>query len=166
MMGRMELHETLEYDADPDTVFAMLCDQSWREDVCRAVHALDFDVTIRQDGDTVVVRTERTMPAQVPDAVKRFVGDTLIIEQVETWGPATAGGARAADLVVDVKGQPAGMKGTIALEPAGSGSREDVRGDVKVRIPFIGGKVEPEIVKALRTAIRVEGKAGRAYLAG
>lgn len=165
MMGLMELHETLEYDADPDTVFAMLCDQSWREDVCRDVHALSYDVTVRQEGDTVVVRTERTMPAQVPDAIKKFVGDTIVVEQVETWGPAAADGARTADLVVDVKGKPARMEGTVTLAPVDGGSHEDIRGDVLVRIPLVGGKIEPEIVKAIRAAIRVEGTSGRAYLA-
>lgn len=162
----MELHETLEYDADPDTVFAMLCDQSWREDVCRDVHALSFEVSVRQEGDTVVIRTERTMPAEVPDVVRTLVGDTIVIEQVETWGARGAGGARTADLVVDVKGKPAGMVATIALEPVDTGSREEIRGDVKVRIPFVGAKIEPEIVKAIRAAVRAEGTSGRAYLAG
>lgn len=166
MMGVMELHETLEYDAAPDTVFAMLCDQSWREDVCRDVHALTFDVSIRQDGDNVVVRTERSLPADVPDAVKKFVGDTIVVEQVETWGPAGPDGSRTADLVVDVKGKPAGMTGTVTLAAVGTGSRQEIRGDVKVRIPFVGGSIEPEVAKAIRTAIRVEGKSGRAYLAG
>lgn len=162
----MELHETLEYDADPDTVFAMLCDQTWREAVCRDVHALSFDVSVRQEGDTVVIRTERTMPAAVPDAVKKFVGDTIVVEQVETWGAAGAGGLRTADLVVDVKGKPAQMLGSVTLKPVGGGSHEDIRGDVKVRIPFVGAKIAPEIVKAIRHAIRAEERAGRVYLAG
>ncbi len=166
MMGRMELAETLEYDADPDTVFAMLCDKSWREEVCRDVHALSFDVSVRQEGDTVVIRTERTMPAEVPDAVKKFVGDTIVVEQVETWGTRGADGARTADLAVDVKGKPAQMVGTVTLEPVDGGSHEEIRGDVKVRIPFVGGRIEPEIVKAIRAAIRAEGASGRAYLAG
>jgi hypothetical protein len=162
----MELHESLEYDADPGTVFAMLCDKSWREDVCRDVHALSFDVSVRQEGDAVVIRTKRTMPAEVPDAVKRFVGDTIVVEQVETWGPAGTDGRRCADLVVDVKGKPAGMVGTVTLEPVGGKSHEVIRGDVTVRIPFVGGRIEPEIVKAIRAAIRVEGEAGRVYLDG
>ncbi len=166
MMGRMELHETLEYDADPDTVFAMLCDQSWREAVCRDVHALAYDVSVRQEGDAVVIRTERTMRAEVPDAVKKLVGDTIVVEQVETWGPAGTDGTRTADLEVDIEGKPAGMLGTVTLQPVGGGSHEVIRGDVTVRIPFIGSRIEPEIVKVIRAAIRVEGEAGRAYLPG
>lgn len=160
----MELKKTLDYAADPDTVFAMLCDQSWREDVCRRTHALAHAVVVEQHGDDVVVRTTRVMPS--PDAATKFVGATLTIEQTETWGGPDANGARRADLAISIKAQPAGMKGAIVLTPGGSGSLEAVSGDVKVRIPFIGAKFEPVIADAIRAAIDKEGEAGREYLAG
>src|SRR5918992_1295122 len=46
MMSAMKLEESQDYDADPDTVFAMLCDQTWREEVCRATHAVDYSVEV------------------------------------------------------------------------------------------------------------------------
>jgi hypothetical protein len=164
MMSSMELKETLDHPADPDTVFAMLCDQSWREEVCRRTHATDYTVVVEQRGDSVVVRTTRVVPA--PDAAKKFVGASLTIEQNETWGIASADGSRSADLEIAIKGQPAGMRGTRTLAPGGSGSVETVSGDVKVRIPFVGAKFEPTIADAIRAAIHTEGKAGREYLAG
>jgi hypothetical protein len=36
---------------------------------------------------------------------------------------------------------------------------------VRVRIPFLGKKIEPEIVKAFRAFIRKEGEVGQAHLA-
>ncbi len=160
----MELKKTLDYAADPDTVFAMLCDQSWREEVCRRTYATDYTVSVEQSGDSVVVHTRRVVPA--PDAARKFVGSSLTIEQMERWGAAGADGSRRADLEIAIKGQPAGMTGTLALAPGGSGSVETIAGDVKVRIPFIGAKFEPVIADAIRAAIREEGKAGREYLAG
>jgi hypothetical protein len=161
----MELNETLDYAADPDTVFAMLCDQSWREEVCRRAYATDYTVAVEQSGDdVVVVRTTRVVPA--PDAAKKFVGAELTIQQTETWSAPGADGSRRADLEISIKGQPAGMKGTVTLAPAGNGSVETVSGDVKVRIPFIGAKFEPTIAGAIRAVIVKEGEAGREYLAG
>lgn len=160
----MQLNETLDYAADPDTVFAMLCDQSWREEVCRRTYATEYTVTVQQSGDDVVVRTTRVVPA--PDGAKKIVGSTLTVEQTETWGSADANGARRADLDIAIKGQPAGMKGSIALSPGGAGSLQVVSGDVKVRIPFIGAKFEPQIADAIKGAIAKEGQAGREYLAG
>jgi len=163
-MSGMELTETLDYPAGPDTVFAMLCDQGWREEVCRRTHAIRYEVQVEQSGDNVVVRTSRVVPA--PEAAKKFVGAELTINQSETWGVATADGSRRADLTIEVKGQPAGMQGSITLAPGGSGSRHAVVGDVKVRIPFIGAKFEPAIADAVRFALVREGEVGREYLAG
>jgi hypothetical protein len=164
MMSGMELTETLDYPADPDAVFAMLCDQGWREEVCRRTHATDWSVSVEQQGDEVVVRTTRVLPS--PEAARRFVGATLTIEQTETWSGAGPDGSRTAALTIDVAGQPAGMTGSITLGPGGSGTLERLSGDVKVRIPFIGGKFEPVIGDAIRAAVDKEGAAGREYLAG
>lgn len=160
----MELRETVEYAADPDTVFAMLCDETWREEVCRRTYATEHSVSVQQSGDDVVVRTSRVVPA--PEAAKRFVGSSLTINQTETWGPAGADGSRRASLSIEIKGQPAGMQGDLTLAPSAGGSTETVTGDVKVKIPFIGAKFEPAIADAIRAAVRKEGEVGREYLAG
>jgi hypothetical protein len=161
----MEMTETLTYDADPAAVFAMLCDRSWRERVSESIHAKRYEVSIEPAGDGVTVTTSRTMPAMVPDAVRRMTGETITIVQVERWGPAAADGSRTADLEVTIAGQPAGMQGSARLSPTSTGSTEVFTGDVKVRVPFLGKKIEPEVVKAFRAFIRKEGEIGRAHLA-
>ncbi len=161
----MDMTETLTYGADPTTVFAMLCDQQWREQVCTALHALDTSVTIEKSGHRVTVTTRRTLAAQVPDAVRTFTGDRITLTQVEQWSAPHSDGSRTADLQVTVAGQPAGMKGDITLSATGSGSTEVVRGDVKVNVPFVGKKIEPQIVEVFRAAIVKEGELGRAHLA-
>jgi hypothetical protein len=121
-------------------------------------------VSVEQRGDDVVVSTRRVVPA--PDAARKFVGANLTIEQTETWRPAAADGSRQADVVIAIKGQPAGMSGTVTLASSGNGSLQSVSGDVKVRIPFVGAKFEPAIADAIRAAFKREGEVGREYLAG
>ena len=161
----MEMTETLSYKADPAAVFNMLCDRSWREQVCESINALDYDVQVAPAGAGITVTTRRTMPAAVPDAVRKLTGETITVTQVERWGAASSDGSRSADLDVAVAGQPAGMRGTIRLSPSGSGSNEVFSGDVKVSVPFIGRRIEPEIVKVFRAFIDKEGEVGRSYLA-
>ena len=128
--------------------------------------ALGYDVGIDETGGGgSLVRVDRTMPAEVPDFVKKLVGETLDVRQTEEWSAPDGDGRRTADIRIEVVGQPARMTGVIVLEPTAEGCREVVTGQVKVSIPFLGGKIEPEIAKAIRRAMRVEEKTGREWLA-
>jgi uncharacterized protein DUF2505 len=167
MMSAMDLQETQDFDADPDRVFAMLCDQAWREQVCRATHSIDYSVGVEQSGGTVTVRTTRVLPAEIPEPFKSMVGNTIEIVQVESWPADPDGsGARRAEIDLQISKQPASMTGTITLQSNGSGSRRTVNGDIRVRIPLLGRRIEPEIAKAVRAALDNEREAARTYLAG
>ena len=161
----MELREMLDYDAPPDRVFAMLCDSSWREQVCKESGALRWDVRVEAAGDRATVTVVRVLPARVPDMVRSMVGETIDTVQTEQWGAPAADGSRRADFHVQIKGQPATVTGEVRLQPHGSGTRETAVGDVRVKIPFIGKRIEPEIAKAIRAGIGVEHRLGTAYLA-
>lgn len=165
MMSAMDLQETQEFDADPDRVFAMLCDQAWREEVCRATHAIDYSVSVEKSDGTVTVRTTRVLPAEIPEPFKSMVGDRIEIVQVETW-PAEPDrdGTRQAEVDMQISKQPASMTGTITLQPNGSGSRRSVNGDIRVKIPLLGRRIEPEIAKAVRAALDKEQQSARTYL--
>jgi hypothetical protein len=165
MMTAMELQETQDFDADPERVFAMFCDQAWREEVCRATHAIDYSVTVEKSGDTVVVRTTRVLPAQVPEPAKSLVGDTLEIVQTESWTAEPDGDSkRRAEVDLRISKQPASMTGTITLQPNGPGTRRTVTGDIRVRIPLLGRRIEPEIAKAISAALTKEQECARPYL--
>ena len=161
----MDLREQITYDASPSEVFAMLCDEDFRAEACQAVHALSHSVEVERAGDEVTVRTTRVMPAQVPDFAKKMVGETIEVRQVERWGAPDSAGARAARISAEISGQPAGMAGSVRLEPTAGGTREVVVGEVKVKIPLVGRRIEPEIAKAIRAALVKEAEVGRRWLA-
>jgi Protein of unknown function (DUF2505) len=162
----MRLSTEIDYPgADTSAVFAMVSDRGFREAVCAATGALEYDVDVALDDDgTGGITVTRTHPAEVPDFVKKFVGQTLTLVQSETWGPPRADGGRTADLVISVKGQPASMKGSVTLETTDSGSRELIDGDLLVSVPFIGKKIEPELAKAIVAAAAKEQQTGRTWL--
>jgi hypothetical protein len=167
MIGRMNLSAEISYPgATPDQVFALIVDPRFQAAVCEETKALSHDVGVDAEGDGgATVRVERTMPAEVPDFAKKLVGETLDIRQTEDWAAPDATGRRTADLTIDVVGQPAKMTGTIVLEATADGSRQVVAGEVKVSVPFFGGKVEPELAKGIVAALRVEEKTAREWLA-
>jgi uncharacterized protein DUF2505 len=149
-----------------DAVVAMLFDPDFRTAVCKATMAISSEVDIQSKPDGgAVVTVSRTMPAEGPDFVRRFVGETIQLSQSETWAPDDGSGVRRADFTLSVVGQPATMTGTIVVAETADGARELVRGSLKVSVPFFGGRIEAEVAKALAAAARVEQRTGREWLA-
>jgi hypothetical protein len=167
----MRLSERVEYPAAPGAVYAMLTDEAFREDVCQATGALSWSVEVdaagpdRGAGASVTVR--RVLPSDVPDMVKRLVGETIEVVQAEQWEPGDdVGPARRAEVLVEIVGQPAKMIGMATIESDGDATVFAVNGDVTVSIPLFGGKLEKEVARAIRSALAVEHRRGLVYLDG
>ncbi len=162
----MDVREDIVYDASPDDVFEMLCDKGFREEVCRAIGSVRYDVTVSRSGDAATVRNHRVMEADLPEVAKKVIGDTIEMVQTEEWGARETDGARRADFHVEIPGKPGSIKGTVSLSPIEGGTREVVAGNVKVSIPLVGGRLEAEVARGLQAALTVEGRVGAKWLAG
>ncbi len=163
----MRLSAEIRYDADPRAVFAMLTDTAFQDRKCEATGALDHEVEIQEfDDGSATITTRRTMPTdRVPDFIRSFVGQTLLVVQNDDWGPAAPDGSREGTIVVEIQGAPVRLAGSLALSPQGGQSVELIEGDVKASVPLVGGKIEKAIEPALQGAIKVEQREGRAWLA-
>lgn len=162
----MDVREEIVYDASPDDVFEMLCDKAFREEVCRGIGSIRYEVSVSRDGDTATIRNDRVMKADLPDVAKKVVGDTIEMVQTEEWGPRESDGARTGEFRVEIPGKPGAIKGTVSLSPTRTGTREVVAGEVKVSIPFVGKRLEAEVERGLKSALQVEGRIGARWLAG
>ncbi|MDO9378627.1 MAG: DUF2505 domain-containing protein [Nocardioidaceae bacterium] len=153
----MKIEETVTYPgATPEAVFALISDPSFRDEVCTTMGATRHDVDVTSQGGAATITIARTLPADLPDMLKKMVGDTVSVDQVEHWDAPDASGDRTGRVAVDIKGQPASMKGATTLAARGDDTVLTVVGDVTVKIPFIGKKVEPEVAKAIVQALRLE----------
>ncbi|MDQ1722051.1 MAG: hypothetical protein QOI26_1785 [Pseudonocardiales bacterium] len=161
----MKLRVETDSAATVEQTFASRVEQRVREQACRESGALSYDVKIEPAADGGArVQVQRVMPSQVPDFIRRFVGESISIRQVEQWSPPGPTGVRTAEVTVTVKGQPASMSGSMVLSPAPEGSTELVIGEVKVGIPFLGRQIEPEIVKVIEAALRIEQRVGQDWV--
>jgi hypothetical protein len=158
----MKFSHDLRYDAAPEAVLEMLSDPAFREKVCGAMRAVRSDVSIEGSGAGMRVVVDQTQPADgIPSFAKKFVGDDIQIVQRESWTDASG-----ASLDVEIPGKPGAMNGAIALAADGTGTVESVTGEVKVKIPLLGGKLEGLVSDMLRKALQTENRVGRAWLAG
>ncbi len=164
----MKIHDEVRYGAAPDAVAAMLADPAFLADKCRRTGALEHTVDVQGDpSGPFTVTTVRTMPTDdFPDIAKKFVGETIVLKQVDTWMAAAADGSREGDVSLKLAGQPLVLTGTLTLRPEAGGTVEVVSGDLKASVPFIGGKLEKAAEPAVRAALRKEHEVGQEYLAG
>ena len=151
--------------ATVEQTFASRVEQGVRERACQESGALSYEVLIQHAADGgATVEVRRVMAPQVPDFIRRFVGDSITIDQVEQWSAPGPTGTRTAAVKVTVQGQPASMTGSMVLSPTPEGSSELVTGEVKVGIPFLGRQIEPEIVKVIEGALRIEQRVGQDWV--
>ena len=162
----MRVTAEIHYAAGPGDVFAMLTDEAFQDRKLGQTGALSWQVEIRAEAGGAVITSRRELPTdQIPDAFRALVGQQISISQTETWGPAGSDGDRTGTLLVEVSGAPIRMNGTLSLSGSGTGTVEVVDGELKARVPLIGGRIERSAEPAVRAAIDAEERIGQAWLA-
>ena len=151
----MQITHSWTVTTDPDQAYADTTQVEFQNDKCEEAGALKFECEVTEQDGGHVVTVKRLMPSgDVPDLVKKIVGDKVDIVEVVTWGARESDGSRHGVLDVAFKGQPISLKGTTRIEPDGTGSKVTVEADLKAKIPVVGGKIEkisgPEVLKSLQ----------------
>jgi hypothetical protein len=158
MMGAMnKLTKKLTYDATAEAVTAMLDDPGFRESVLEQQKVVRGSATI--DGDVVTIEQVRSAD-DIPSPARSFVGDEILIVQTENWTSPTS-----ADLRLTIPGKPGEAVGTLELVESGGTTTETVDLDITVKIPLVGGKIEKIIAGIISSALDVEQRVGREWLA-
>jgi hypothetical protein len=115
------------------------------------------------DGGVRMV-TRRRLPEGGPSFLRRFVPADGTVLQTDTWGPEQDG-VRAGTWEVDLGGAPGAIGGRYRVEPAGTGSRWVVQGEVAVRVPLVGGRAEAFLAPLVETLLARQAEVLRAQLA-
>jgi hypothetical protein len=160
----MELTHTHRYAASAAEVQQMLTDRAFRERVCERLGALSAEVTVTGAGTSaeVLVRQTQAMTG-APAIATKLTGDTVTLEQREVWRSPTA-----ADLAITLPGKPVELRGgslTLTDRPEG-GCEQVVNGDLRVRVPLVGGRLESLLTDVLRGAVRRQAEVGDTWLTG
>ncbi len=119
------------------------------------------------DGSIEVVTLQVVRSHNLPALVTQLHRGDLCIRRAETWGPLT-GGAATASIAGEIVDAPVNVWGTAELAPIGKsgGARLDVRINVQVRAPIIGGKVEKIIGARLAELVAAEQRFTTEWITG
>lgn len=111
------------------------------------------------------LRLRHSVPVEfLPSAVRRFTGDDLVLDRVETWTPRDGGGYDGT-FEVTVRGLPGSMTGKQRLEDTGGGSVIEVEGEAAVNVPMVGGRIEGVVVEQVDQLLDAEDDFTRRRLA-
>lgn len=156
---------TVHLPTDVAGAFSLITDPEyldWKQEQMKA-REIDNQVTATDERATVLA--SRKFPAELPAAAKAVVGDSILIREEQTWGPAAADGSRTGRLSVSFGGAPMALEGTLALVPVGAASELRINVTAKCSLPFVGGKLEQIAGDQFLNAVKIEERLAPAWLA-
>ncbi len=162
----MQLNREYTFDASPQQVYEMFTDEAYVRRRLEQTGSLSSSVDLTRDGDRAQIRTHRVLPPRVPAYAKRFVGDTVELDEVQQWHPAEADGSREGSFSIAITGAPVRLESIATLSPTASGSVYRVIGTVTSSVPLFGRKLEEAAAPAVVMALDKEAEVSRDWLAG
>ena len=148
----MQFTQSISYPGTVDEVVAMYLTPAYLE--------RRFGQFVVEGSSTVSVEGERASfagtvrPELIPAAASRFVKSDLRVTFTEEWATNEAGATSRTSVTVD--GAPVSVEATSTLSPSDAGSAREVSGNVSVRVPLLGGRIEKEAVTHLGRVVERE----------
>ena len=162
----MKISRTFQYAAPPAAVFAMMANPAFQARKLEEAGALSHTESVTPKGDQTEILTSRVMSTgHFPDFARKLTGPELTVSETILWSPAGGDGSRTGTINIAVGTLPIAMVGTVRMTPTGDGTEIDVNGDLKARIPLMGGKIEKAAEGPIVSAIDSEAEVGHAWLA-
>lgn len=153
----MRITESADLAGTPDDVFAVRVTEDFQDEKCLRTSPREHSVAVETVGERTVIRTTRAMPTDnLPDAARSMVGDQLVVDEVQDWGPPAADGSRRARVTVKVHGAPVALMGTLDVYPTPDGCHQALEAELKASIPFLGGKIERAAAPAISHGFDLE----------
>ena len=98
---------------------------------------------------------EREVPAEVPRAMKKFLGEWNKVTQKENW-TGTPGEGYKCDISIEIHGVPVTIAGTMELAADGAGCTNTICLDVNCGIPLVGKKLSELVCSQSKTSMQEE----------
>jgi hypothetical protein len=137
------------WEADSDDVLAVYIDSDFWTSLDGLTKTSVPDVLeVKRTGDTALVRLRYVLTVELPSQAARFIDPDDVAWVEETTWQLTARTASVRFLPEQAAGL---MKASASADllTDGDDTTREVKGELKVRIPLVGGKVEHAIVDGI-----------------
>lgn len=164
----MDLHKESTFNAGPAAVYAALVDREFLVYRATRAQALHHEVRVDAVGAGHRTQTVQRFPAEVPAVLRKFVGETLDLDETITWGAAEPDGRRRGTVTLSVSRVPVRMDGTITLVPEAGGrtTRQVVDAQLKAAVPLVGRRIEEAAAPSVLGAVEGQARVAAEWLEG
>lgn len=162
----MKFEISHSFEASPEELAEAMLDENYQESLADvgALKARELLSQRRRSDGTVKRRVRCVLGVAISGPARTFLGksDPAWVEEA-TWSPQTM----TWEWVIrpEVAKELLDAKGAIEVKANGEGASRRVSGEVKIRVPIYGARVEGLIVEGIRHAYDEEAERLRAWLA-
>ena len=152
----MQFNAIHTYRHPADEVFEALTDFEAVKSKYEAIGQSEIRLVRRDRGDdgSVTLVTTRVVPLELPGFAKKVLSPKQQVTQTDVWAAADSDGRRTGTFVVEAKGTPVRLHGTLELVPRGAkGCTNTTDVEVECKVPLIGGKIADLVANDTRRAL-------------
>ncbi|MVU83686.1 DUF2505 family protein [Nocardia sp. ET3-3] len=156
---------TVQYSVPVEDLHRALTNDEMWQSRFEGAQTATLELTHPDGPGTIQIHmTEKAPEDQIPGIVQKVLKSELMLERTDTWGPLNAGVAKGS-----FNGRSGGitteMAGTLELRPTAEGSEIDVAGTVDVKVPLVGGAIEPLVENLVKKVMNSERKSVETWFA-
>lgn len=161
----MKLKVRQLYPCTPDQYWEMYWDDDFDARLQEG-SKVDRAVLSQAEENGVLTRRLRFTPhAELPGPVAAIVGSPkLVWEQINRWNKAT-GVLSFEVLPTFISADKFNARGTFAVKPDPGGCVVEIDGDIDVKVRFIGGRIEAQVVSQIEDGYAHQKRVSDAWLA-
>jgi Protein of unknown function (DUF2505) len=161
----MQFNDKHGFDKPAATVLKMFSDKAYFEKKYAALGYRNIEV-LEHVADArkfrIKVRYSAPNSAPVPDFAKKFLGETNVVTQSDTWDLDRKTGR----LEAEIKGVPVKVAADMKLADEGNGSSNTLKWSLDCGIPFVGGKLEQLVAADIQSKAKGDLAKSREILQG
>jgi len=162
----MQFNDKHSFDKPAATVLKMFSDRAYFERKYRELGFGDVEV-LEHSADAKRFRIKvryaaRNSSPQIPDFAKKFLGETNVVTQTDTWDLAKKTGR----LEAEIRGVPVKVAADMTLRDEGAGSSNTLKWSLNCGIPLIGGKLEQVVAGDIQAKAKADLAKSREILQG
>ena len=135
--------------ATPKSVFEMLTNPNFLTRKIELAQSGEYNTS--GSAPDLKIEVTRTVTADLPNMVRKFVGEKLVVKETQNWAQLSAD-LYQADFGLKIPNAPVDILGQITVSGTNQ-SDVSITAKVKVNVPIFGASAEPHVVDTIKKVL-------------